>query len=69
MNLEQALQTAMTDLQALDDPYASEMNIVAIDAAGDHSGASSSKDKTYVFMSEDMSSYEESTRLYVPLGF
>lgn len=69
MNLEQALRTAMTDLQSLDDPFASEMNIVAIDEAGNHAGASSSKDKTYIFMSEDMSNYEETTRIHVPLGF
>jgi len=67
MNLDQALRTAMTDLRSLDDPFASEMNIVAIDEAGNHAGASTSAGKTYVFMAEDMSSYEELTRLHVPL--
>jgi beta-aspartyl-peptidase (threonine type) len=67
LNLEESLRTAMTDLQSLDDPFASEMNIVAIDQAGNHAGASTSENKTYVFMSEDMQGYEEQTRLHVPL--
>jgi L-asparaginase / beta-aspartyl-peptidase len=68
MSLEESLRTAMTDLQSLDDPFASEMNIVAIDQVGNHSGASTSENKTYIFMSEDMHSYEERIRLHVPLG-
>jgi hypothetical protein len=57
----------MTDLRALDDPFASEMNILAIDAEGNHGGASSSVDKTYIFMSETMTTWETHARLHVPL--
>jgi beta-aspartyl-peptidase (threonine type) len=67
MDLDQALKMAMEDLRFLDDPFASEMNIVAIDRDGNHSAASTSAEKSYIFMTEDMASYEESTRLHVPL--
>ncbi len=67
MSLSEALTTAMEDLQALDDPYASEMNIAAIDRDGNHGGASTTPGKTYIFMDESMESYEEPTRMHVPL--
>ena len=65
--LEEALRTAMLDLRALDDPYRSEMNIVALDKDGNHGGASTAADKTYVAMSESMSSWEVHRRICVPL--
>lgn len=68
MSLDDALRTAMTDLQALDDPYASEMNIVALDKQGNPSGASTAKGKTYIYMRDDMSEYVETERLYIPLA-
>lgn len=67
MSLEEALRQAMTDLNALDDPYASEMNIVAITADGSHGGASTALGKTYIHMDESMDSYQELARLHVPL--
>jgi Mrp family chromosome partitioning ATPase len=67
MNLSNALTTAMTDLRALDDPFASEMNVIAIDANGNHGGASTSADKTYIFMTDEMETFEEAARLHVPL--
>ncbi len=67
MSLSEALSTAMEDLRALNDPYASEMNIVAVDRDGNHSGASTTAGKTYIFMDESMESYEEPTRMHVPL--
>lgn len=66
MELAQALKTAMIDLRSLDDPYSSDMNIVAIDREGNHCGASTSLDKTYIFMTETMSTYEEDVRIHVP---
>ena len=68
LGLEEALRTAMADLIALDDPYASEINIVAIDKDGNHAGASTSEGKTYVVMREDMETYEEPRRLLVPFS-
>jgi beta-aspartyl-peptidase (threonine type) len=68
MDLDAALRTAMGDLATLDDPYASEVNLVAIDHDGRHLGASTSAGKTYVFMREDMDSPEEAPRTHVPLA-
>lgn len=67
MTLEEALTTAMKDLAHLDDPYKSEMNIVALDKDGNPAAASSNKDKTYVVMTEEMSAPEERPRLYIPV--
>ncbi len=66
MNLGQALEAAMADLVSLDDPYASEINIVAIDRHGLHHGISTTAGKTYVFIDEGMSSIEERERLCMP---
>ena len=67
MSLEDALRTAMLDLAHLDDPYASEMNIVALDAEGNPGAASTTLDKTYVVMTEAMQAPEERPRKHVPL--
>jgi len=66
--LEEALAIASEDLRSLDDPFASEMNIVAIDANGKHGGASTTPGKTYVFQTESMSAHEFGERQYVPLN-
>lgn len=68
MGLDDALRTAMADLNALTDRYASEINIVAIDRDGNHAGISSSAEKTYIFMREDMTTYDERPRAYLPRG-
>jgi beta-aspartyl-peptidase (threonine type) len=68
MSLEEALRTAMTDLEALDDPYASEMNIVAMDKDGNPAAASTNPDKTFVVMTEEMSTPEERPRTHVPVS-
>ena len=67
MSLEEALRQAMIDLRALDDPYASEMNIVAITADGNHGGASTAHDKTYIHMDEINGHFRKCPRLHVPL--
>lgn len=68
MSLDEALHQAMKDLEQLDDPFASEMNIVAMDKDGNHGAASTNPDKTYVFMSEDMSEPEERKRTHVDVS-
>src|SRR5687767_2143181 len=68
MSLDEALRTAMTDLEALDDPYASEMNIVALDRDGNPGAASTNPEKTYVVMTEDMSAPDERPRMHVPVS-
>jgi isoaspartyl peptidase/L-asparaginase-like protein (Ntn-hydrolase superfamily) len=65
--LEEALRTAMNDLSRLDDPYKSEMNIVAIDKDGNPGGTSTAEGKTLVFMREDMTSPDEIERIHVPV--
>lgn len=67
MSLDEALRTAAEDLRALDDPFASEMNIVAIDQSGKHNAVSTTKGKTYIFQTAEMSSPEFGERMYVPL--
>lgn len=67
MSLNEAIGTAMRDLEALDDPYASEMNILAMDREGNPSAASTEAGKTFVLMAEDMAAPDERPRLRVPL--
>jgi len=68
MSLEDALRTAMTDLAHLDDPYASEMNVVALDRHGEPAAASTAEGKTYVVMTEDMTAPNERPRLHVSIA-
>ncbi len=65
MPLDEALTTAMNDLAHLDDPFRSEMNIVALDKDGNPGAASTAKDKTYVLMTEEMEEPEERSRMHV----
>lgn len=68
MSLEEALRQAMLDLQTLDDPFASEMNIVAIAQDGSHGAASTAAGKTYIVMDETMTAHEELPRTHVPIS-
>lgn len=67
MNLDEALNQAMLDLNALDDPYASEMNILAMDKDGNPGAASSNPEKTFAIMTGDMTEAELRPRTYVEL--
>lgn len=68
MSLDDALEQAMNDLAHLEDPYKSEMNIVALDRNGNPGAVSTAMDKTYALMTEDMDEPEEHARthVYVP---
>lgn len=68
MSLEESLRQGMLDLNQLDDPFASEMNIVALDREGNPGAASTAEGKTYVLMTESMAAPEERPRSWVPLG-
>lgn len=68
MTIENALRAAMIDLRALDDPYASEMNIVALDRDGNPAAASTAKGKTYIYQRVDMVDCVEPKRIHVPLA-
>lgn len=67
MSLDEALQQAMLDLNALDDPYASEMNILAMDKDGNPGAASSNSSKEFALITADMSEAEMRPRTYVEL--
>jgi beta-aspartyl-peptidase (threonine type) len=66
MSLEEAGSEAMRDLRHLVDPFAATMSIVALDAEGRHAGFSNVPDTSYIYMSEEMDTYEERPRTHVP---
>jgi len=60
-----AAREAVLDLYALDDPYASTLNIVAIDAHGNYVGFSNRPDQRYIFQTAEMDAPAERPRVYV----
>lgn len=67
MSIGQALEQAMLDLKQLDDPFASEMNIVGLDKDGNPGAVSTSEEKTFVVMDESMTTWEERERTIVDI--
>lgn len=67
MSLEEAVVQAMRDLDSLDDPYASEMNILAMDKDGNPGAASSVATKEFAVMTADMTEAELRPRTHVDL--
>lgn len=67
MSLDEALRQAMLDLNTLDDPYASEMNILAMAADGTPGAASSNPEKYFAVMTDDMTDADIRPRTYVEL--
>ena len=65
-SLDEALSLAAEDLHDLRDPYASEVNIIAIDCHGNHAAVSTAPDKTYVVQTGEMSAPQELERRHVP---
>lgn len=65
MSIDEALLQAMNDLNALDDPFASEMNIIAMDREGNPAAISSNPEKTFAVMSADMTEPELRPRVHV----
>jgi len=68
VDLDAALGRAAADLHALDDPYKSEVNIVAVDRDGRHGAVSTAPGKTYVFQDTAMREPVEAERRHVPPG-
>ncbi|MHB0885391.1 MAG: N(4)-(beta-N-acetylglucosaminyl)-L-asparaginase [Bacillota bacterium] len=66
MALHEAGGEAMKDLHAVVDPYIGSMNIVAMDAHGNHAAFTNSQGATYVFMTTEMKEPEEKPRILVP---
>lgn len=67
MSLDGALKQAMLDLKQLDDPFASEMNIVGLDKDGNPGAISTSEEKTFVVMDETMSTWDERERTIIDI--
>ena len=67
-SIQEAVTQALRDLRALDDPYASEVNIVALAADGTHFAGSTVENRTYVWQSPGMREPDERPRLAVPLA-
>ena len=60
-----AAREAVLDLYALDDPYASKLNIVAIDTHGNHVGFGNRPEQLYIFQTAEMDTPAERLRIYV----
>lgn len=67
MSVEEATRQALLDLAALDDPYASEMNIIALDRDGHPAAASTAANKPFIYMTDEMADFVTETRQHVPL--
>jgi L-asparaginase / beta-aspartyl-peptidase len=65
LSLREAAREAMTDLNELGGRYISGMNLIAVDAAGNHVGLSSYEDRTYLYFDESMQSPQEQARVQV----
>lgn len=67
MALVKAAEAAMVDLQVLDLPWPGNMNLVAIDARGNHCGISTRPDRHYLYMTDEMAEPASAPRHCVPL--
>ncbi|MHB8926081.1 MAG: N(4)-(beta-N-acetylglucosaminyl)-L-asparaginase [Bacillota bacterium] len=66
MSLAEAGTEAMKDLHSVVDPYIGGLNIVAMDARGNHSAFTNSQGVTYILMTTEMKEPEEKPRILVP---
>ena len=67
MDVEEAVNLALEDLRQLDDPFASEMNVLALSKKGRPAAGSTSEGRTYIYQEEGMSVHDERERVVVPL--
>jgi beta-aspartyl-peptidase (threonine type) len=68
MDLEAAGREAIGDLGYLVDPYFGRVSLIAMDARGNHFGFSNAPDVTYIYMTDDMRTHAEVSRVHVPTG-
>ncbi len=68
-SLDDACREAMLDLRHLTVPFPPGMNLVALDARGNHAAYSTETERetTYIFQTEEMNEYETRKRVVVPL--
>ena len=64
-SVEDAVRLALDEVERLEDPYATGLNILAMDPRGRHAAATNRTDATYVWMSADTPSPVEAPRLLV----
>lgn len=67
LSLEEAGARAMDDLNDLDGRFLSVMNIIALDKDGRPAGFTSSRGRTYIYQTSDMTEPAEVGRTYVPI--
>lgn len=65
--LPDAVRQALKDMDALDDPYASDVNIVSLTPDGDHFGGSTNPDRVYTWQAVGMDEPADADSDYVPL--
>lgn len=65
-SLEAALTLAAEDLHALEDAYASEVNIIAVDRSGQPAAVSTAPGKTFIVQTTAMAELDERERRHVP---
>jgi len=69
MSVEEAVKQALVDLAAVDDPFAGEMNVVALDRSGTPHAASTVPGRSYVYQDESMREHELRPRSVVPIPY
>ena len=67
MSLPTAAHRAMADLRDLGGDFISGMNLIALDRRGAHIGLSSRPGGSYIFLRDDMASYQERDREVVTI--
>jgi beta-aspartyl-peptidase (threonine type) len=67
LSLEEAGRRAMQDLNDLGGRYLSRMSFIALDAQGCPAGFSTDRDRTYIYLTGEMTEPEEVTRTYIPV--
>ena len=67
MDVRQAAKQAMIDLRDLGGDYIGVMNLIAMDAEGNHVGFTSKKGRTYVYQESGMETYAEVEREFVEI--
>jgi beta-aspartyl-peptidase (threonine type) len=68
MDLAAAGREAIADLGYLVDPYFGRVSLIAMDARGNHAAFSNGPDTTYVYLTDEMSTFAEVPRLHVTTG-
>ena len=70
MNLNDACAEAMRDLRHLSVPFPPGMNLVALDARGNHAAFTTETERevTYVFQNDAMTEHETKKRIVIPLN-